>query len=147
MATTSPDNIWTPDSGDDYALTTDLAAMADTIQAALSGGNWVNLSVFGGNAAPGVPIPRIRRVGTRILLEGSINCTAAGGVFNDWGATTIPNGYRPVNSQTFVVAGSSGAAPMRAFVSSATGNLTVRAPVVGTSTYISLDTITWDIKP
>lgn len=36
MATTSPDNIWTPDAGDDYALTTDLAATADTIQAALN---------------------------------------------------------------------------------------------------------------
>lgn len=36
MATTSPDNIWTPDSGDNYALTTDLAAMADTVQDALS---------------------------------------------------------------------------------------------------------------
>lgn len=36
MATTSPDNIWTPDAGDDYALTTDLAAMADTIQDAIT---------------------------------------------------------------------------------------------------------------
>lgn len=36
MATTSPDNIWTPDSGDDYALTVDLAAMADSVQDALN---------------------------------------------------------------------------------------------------------------
>lgn len=36
MATTSPDNIWTPDSGDDYALTVDLAATADTVQTALN---------------------------------------------------------------------------------------------------------------
>lgn len=36
MAVTSPDNIWTPDAGDDYALTTDLAAMADTVQDALN---------------------------------------------------------------------------------------------------------------
>lgn len=36
MATTSPDNIWSPDSGDDYALTVDLAAMADTVQDALN---------------------------------------------------------------------------------------------------------------
>lgn len=35
MATTSPDNIWTPDSGDGYALTQDLAAFADTTQDAL----------------------------------------------------------------------------------------------------------------
>lgn len=36
MATTSPDNIWSPDAGDDYALTTDLAAMADTVQDAIT---------------------------------------------------------------------------------------------------------------
>lgn len=36
MATTSPNNIWTPDSGDDYALTVDLAAMADTVQDAIT---------------------------------------------------------------------------------------------------------------
>lgn len=36
MATTTPDNIWTPDAGDNYALTTDLAAMADTIQDAIT---------------------------------------------------------------------------------------------------------------
>lgn len=36
MATTNPDEIWTPDSGDDYALTTDLAATADTVQIALN---------------------------------------------------------------------------------------------------------------
>lgn len=36
MATTSPDDIWTPDSGDDYALTVDLGAMADTVQDALN---------------------------------------------------------------------------------------------------------------
>lgn len=32
MATTTPDNIMTPDAGDDYALTQDLLAMADSIQ-------------------------------------------------------------------------------------------------------------------
>lgn len=36
MATTSPDNIWTPDTGDAYALTVDLAATADTVQDALT---------------------------------------------------------------------------------------------------------------
>lgn len=35
MAVTSPDNIWSPDAGDDYALTVDLAAMADTVQDAI----------------------------------------------------------------------------------------------------------------
>lgn len=56
MATTSPDNIWTPDSGDDYALTVDLAAMADTVQDALNnvpknylrGTNAERLAITGG---------------------------------------------------------------------------------------------------
>lgn len=43
MAVTSPDNIWTPDAGDDYALSTDLAAMADTVQDAITA-NKVNLA-------------------------------------------------------------------------------------------------------
>jgi hypothetical protein len=37
LALTTPDEIWTPDTGDDYALTTDLAATADTIQDAING--------------------------------------------------------------------------------------------------------------
>lgn len=36
MATTSPDNIWTPDGTDDYDHTIDLATMADSVQAAVS---------------------------------------------------------------------------------------------------------------
>lgn len=36
MATTTPDNLRTPDIGDPYNLTTDLAVLADTTQAALS---------------------------------------------------------------------------------------------------------------
>lgn len=57
MATTSPDNIWTPDAGDDYALTTDLAAMADTVQDAITA-NRVDLlgldSARPANGAPGL---------------------------------------------------------------------------------------------
>lgn len=37
MALTSPDNIFSPDAGEEYALTTDLAAMADSVQVALDG--------------------------------------------------------------------------------------------------------------
>ena len=36
MAVTSPDNIRTPDSGDQYALVQDLGVLADTTQAAIS---------------------------------------------------------------------------------------------------------------
>lgn len=35
MATTSPDNLWSPDSAEGYDLTVDLAAMQDSTQAAL----------------------------------------------------------------------------------------------------------------
>lgn len=35
MATTSPDNLKTPDAGDQYALVQDLGALADTVQIAL----------------------------------------------------------------------------------------------------------------
>lgn len=36
MATTSPDAIYSPDAGQQYALTQDLAAMADSVQDALT---------------------------------------------------------------------------------------------------------------
>lgn len=36
MATTSPDNIWSPDAGDPYALTTSLATLADSVQMAIT---------------------------------------------------------------------------------------------------------------
>lgn len=36
MATTSPDNIKSPDAGDQYALVQDLGALADTVQNALT---------------------------------------------------------------------------------------------------------------
>lgn len=36
MATTSPDNIYSPDSGNQYALVQDLGAMADSVQSALA---------------------------------------------------------------------------------------------------------------
>lgn len=37
MATTSPDNIWSPDASNPYQLTTDLAALADSVQDAITG--------------------------------------------------------------------------------------------------------------
>lgn len=35
MATTSPDNLWSPDAGDEYDLTVDMAASMQSVQAAL----------------------------------------------------------------------------------------------------------------
>lgn len=55
MATTSPDNIWTPDAGDDYALTTDLAAMADTIQDAITANKTGAIGVLANRPAAGTP--------------------------------------------------------------------------------------------
>ena len=43
MATTTPDNIFSPDAGDDYALTTDLAALTDTVQDAITA--WKNYGI------------------------------------------------------------------------------------------------------
>lgn len=61
MATTTPDNIWSPDAGDDYALTTDLAAMADTVQDAITdnrvgriGTNAERLALAGGDLFEGL---------------------------------------------------------------------------------------------
>lgn len=57
MAVTSPDNIWTPDAGDDYALTTDLASTADSVQDALNavrGDNRAFSGLEGDRPAPGV---------------------------------------------------------------------------------------------
>jgi hypothetical protein len=43
MAVTTPDNIVTPDDGDDYALVQDLAAMADSVQDAIT--DWKNYGI------------------------------------------------------------------------------------------------------
>lgn len=40
MVTTSPDNVWTPDHGDKFALTTDLATTAQSVQSALIRRTW-----------------------------------------------------------------------------------------------------------
>lgn len=55
MAVTSPDDIWTPDAGDDYALTTDLAAMADTIQDAITANRVDLVGVDSARPADGSP--------------------------------------------------------------------------------------------
>lgn len=58
MATTSPDEIWTPDGGDQYALTTDLAIFAGTVQDALNkrsarNGTTTQRNNFSSQAQPG----------------------------------------------------------------------------------------------
>lgn len=53
MATTTPDNIYSPDAGQQYALTQDLLAMADSVQNALNN----RLTVLRGNGAPTLNAP------------------------------------------------------------------------------------------
>lgn len=66
MVTTSPDNIFSPDSGAPYALTTDLAVMADSVQDAL--------------------ISRANRIGTSAARTAA---TAASPTGTLWWDTTI----------------------------------------------------------
>ena len=63
MALTSPDNIWTPDSSDNYALTTDLAATADSIQDAIT--------ALRGNNAPTVRVANVAERTTALADHGT----------------------------------------------------------------------------
>lgn len=109
MATTSPDNIWTPDAGDDYALTVDLAATADTVQDALNGihdvldplaedTGWVSMSPASGFTAP-TPIA-VRRIGDQVFFKGDVTRTAGNLPTTSAGVTafTLPGPqFRPVS--------------------------------------------------
>jgi len=100
--------IWTPDSGDDYALTTDLAAMADTIDDALeevtpiareSGSNEGANS--GGVLAPGqsaalttFAIPSALPVGSVLQIYGALEVFLPASVSGKAGYVRVngPNG-------------------------------------------------------
>jgi len=69
MAVTTPDNIVTPDDGDDYALVQDLGALADSVQEAIT--DWKNYGI-GTNA-------------DRLALTGSSNPPLKDGLL--WYAT------------------------------------------------------------
>lgn len=84
MAVTSPDNIWTPDNGDDYALTVDLARTADDIQDAL-------------NAVRGQSAPRIGTTG-RARAGAHLNAQ-----YNSGGA--IVQGNSEASVETVTLAG------------------------------------------
>lgn len=90
MVTTSPDNIWSPDAGDAYALTTDLAAMADTVQDAIT-----SLRSGQGYRADLTNAQRLALTGTD-LFEGlrvrttdtKIDWLYTGGAWVAWGMST-----------------------------------------------------------
>lgn len=99
MPVTSPDNIWTPDSGDDYALTVDLARMADDIQDALNirppveDTGFVPLTTFGtGWSGTSGYAPWIRRVGNRVDIGGAVTRTTTLGALAT--IVQIPEGFR-----------------------------------------------------
>lgn len=100
MATTSPDNIWTPDAGDDYALTVDLAAMADSVQNALKTRDGVNaavsLGVYWKNHPDWQPLT-LTKTGNVVTLTGvatlSQNVLLAANTA--YTVCTVPSGYRP----------------------------------------------------
>ena len=68
MATTTPDNIYSPDSGQAYALTQDLLAMADSVQDALN--TRLRTADYSPRAYSG---PRAARIAaTATVSEGSL---------------------------------------------------------------------------
>jgi hypothetical protein len=127
VATTSPDNIWTPDSGDDYALTVDLAAMADTVQDALTeihdnldplveDTGWVDLNSLPGFDFSGTPQrAQVRRLGTVVHYRGGFTKQSGNftGTYEDVGA--IPTGFRPSRVSRTGAAGAAGRAGLMQF--------------------------------
>lgn len=110
MAVTSPDNIWTPDAGDDYALTTDLASTADTVQdaiTALRGGLFSNGGLMSARPAFGQEGRTYYATDTNVewldtgtswvvkfaRIRGNVNRSAT--------ATTFPASYTNVAANTF----------------------------------------------
>lgn len=111
MATTTPDEIWTPDSGDDYALTTDLAAMADTVQDALNGihadvtaletltdgiedTGWIVVTSLAGTGFTPTQV-RYRKKDGVVYVVFAANFTS-GSWTAGWSLFTFPAGFRPV---------------------------------------------------
>lgn len=98
MATTSPDNIYSPDAGQQYALTQDLLAMADSVQAALTNFRnsdwdvgWTTLTASSGwTAGTGSNSPQLARFAGAVWFRGSFY----GGTANTT-CTTLPTWGRP----------------------------------------------------
>jgi hypothetical protein len=136
VATTSPDNIWTPDSGDDYALTVDLAAMADTIQDALTeihddldplaeDTGWVPITPAAGFTVSGTA-PQVRRIGDQVYFQGDLQYSAGNIPTSTSGVTafTLPDSkFRPVSyCRTFAGAYGSGTANGTVLITTNTTN-------------------------
>lgn len=95
MATTSPDNIWTPDSGDDYALTVDLAAMADTVQDAITANKFDLVGLDSARPANGSPG----------LVDGMTWYSTDTGITWRYSGTSWSIEFRPLSPYTPTVTG------------------------------------------
>lgn len=164
MPVTSPDNIWTPDSGDDYALTVDLARMADDIQDAL---NEVRLqarpplALFGGpgadqvtsiNSAFNVSNPILSTpdaAGYMTMVGGVLTCQKAGIYEIKWevhlASTGATQGVRLIRNSAVTV-GEEHNGPWTSswnsygsveWVSLAAGDTLMVSPILGTATLVS----------
>lgn len=105
MATTSPNNLWSPDPGNSYNLTIDLAAMQASVQAALNtkAGSftdtaWTTVALasgFGGAVA-------YRIFGPVVMLRGFISKSSGVLASGDMPlAAALPAAARPANTAGF----------------------------------------------
>lgn len=153
MATTSPDNIWTPDSGDDYALTVDLAAMADTVQDALNevhdvldplaeDSGWVPLPLQSGWSSGEFGDPPERRdYRGHTFLRGVVRRTT-GNITSAGTIATLPVGSGPSAVSYFLSQG--GGLAVVPVQINADGAVTVKAAPSVTTPWLSLDGIRID---
>ena len=108
MATTTPDNIYSPDAGQQYALTQDLLATADSIQNALSGLRAGTVAVS--DKLTGAPLIRRR------FMSGEnpfTNITSFSGFPNSADATALTGTLAKTRSSTRLIARMSGSAVLR----------------------------------
>lgn len=120
MATTSPDNLWSPDSPDDYNLVIDWAASMDSVQEALNrireytdDTGWLDFpSPVNGFQKSTLFPPQYRKVGKRVDLRGQFyRSTAPTSVTT---ATVLPSGFIPQQfTGVYTVGFNDGTTPVR----------------------------------
>ena len=98
MATTSPDSIYSPGAGQQYALTQDLLAMADSIQVALSAARTERDALR--DALPGPPLIRRRFMSAENVFT---NVTAFTSFPNGADATALTGTLTKTRSATRLV--------------------------------------------
>lgn len=102
MATTSPDNIYSPNAGQQYALTQDLLAMADSTQVALSAARTERAALQDAlrDALPGPPLIRRRFMSAENVFT---NVTAFTSFPNGADATALTGTLTKTRSATRLV--------------------------------------------